>query len=72
MGGGSGHSTIVQLARVLFLLAFFLGTLRNFFLLMYARVHTCACVCGIVLLQVRLPLPSDFLNLYSFPWFFAS
>ena len=72
MGGGSGHSTTVQLARVLFLLEFFTGDAEGFFLLMYARVHTCACVCGIVLLRVRLPLPSDFLNLYSFPCFFAS
>ena len=37
------------------LLAIFSGEAQEFFLLMYARVHTCACVCCIVCMQVRLP-----------------
>ena len=37
------------------LLAFFSGYAQEFSLLMYARVHTCACVCCIVSMQVRLP-----------------
>ena len=53
--GGVVSALYVLQARVLITCNFFLGTLRNFFLLMYARVHTCACVCCIVSRQVRLP-----------------
>ena len=53
--GGVVLALYVLQARVLFTCLFFLGTLRIFLLLMYARVHTCTCVCCIVFMQVRLP-----------------
>ena len=44
----------VQRARVLSVCNFIWGR-SGILLLMYARVHTCACVCCIVCMQVRLP-----------------
>ena len=52
--GGEATATCVLQARVLFTCNFFWGG-SGIFLLMYARVHTCACVCCIVSTQVRLP-----------------
>ena len=52
--GGEATATYVLQARVLFTCNFFWGR-SGIFLLMYARVHTCACVCCIVCMQVRLP-----------------
>ena len=50
---------------VYYLLAFFfLGDAREF-VLMYTRVHTCACVCCIVTSQIS-PWLADFLNPYPF------
>ena len=51
--GGEVTARYVLQARVL-VLAFFSRDAKEF-LLMYARVHTCACVCCIVFMQVRLP-----------------
>ena len=39
--GGAATAQYVQLARVLFVCIFFLGTLREF--LVHPCVHTCAC-----------------------------
>ena len=44
--GGEATATYVLQARVLFTCNFFWGR-SGIFLLMYARVHTCACVCCI-------------------------
>ena len=53
--GGVVSALYVLQARVLFTCIFFSGDAQEFLLLMYARVHTCTCVCCIVFMQVRLP-----------------
>ena len=52
--GGEGTATYVLQAHVLFICIFFWGR-SGILLLMYARVHTCACVCCVVSMQVCLP-----------------
>ena len=52
--GGVVSALYVLQARVLFP-CFFLGGRSGILLLMYARVHTCTCVCCIVFMQVCLP-----------------
>ena len=52
--GGEATATYVLQARVLFTCIFFWGR-SGILLLMYARVHTCACVCCVVSMQVCLP-----------------
>ena len=53
-------------ARVLITCNFFLGMLLDFFLLMYARVHTCACVCCIVSTEFVCPDPLIFSTFIHF------
>ena len=53
--GGVVSALYVLQIRVQCYLHFFSGDAQEFFLLMYARVHTCACVCCIVSTQVCLP-----------------
>ena len=53
--GGVATAHYVQRARVQSVCIIFSGDAQEFFLLMYARVHTCACVCCIVCMQVPLP-----------------
>ena len=52
--GGVVAALYVLQIRVLFTCNFFWGR-SGIIILMYARVHTCACVCCIVCMQVRLP-----------------
>ena len=53
--GGVVSALFVLQIRVQCYLHFFSGDAQECFLLMYARVHTCACVCCIVSTQVCLP-----------------